>query len=100
MEELEELEEQGNSSQADRIKPWQFKKGQSGNPAGRPAGKSLKERAKAMLNAMSPEEEQEFLEGIDKRIIWEMAEGKAQQDTSTTLEITTPVPILVKFIDG
>lgn len=80
----EELEEQGNISQADRIKPWQFKKGQSGNPLGRPAGKSLKERAKAMLNAMTPEEEQAFLEGIDKRIIWEMAEGKADTKTDIT----------------
>lgn len=75
----EELDEQPENS-ATRLKPWQFKKGQSGNPNGRPPGKSLKERAKAMLNAMTPEEEQEFLEGIDKRTIWEMAEGKAKQD--------------------
>ncbi len=79
MEEEELLEQPENS--ATRLKPWQFKKGQSGNPNGRPPGKSLKERAKAMLNAMSEEEEQEFLAGIDKRTIWEMAEGKPQQDT-------------------
>lgn len=73
-------EEQLNNSSDHRLKPYQFKKGQSGNYNGRPPGKSLKERAKAMLNAMTPEEEQEFLQGIDKKTIWEMAEGKAKQD--------------------
>lgn len=75
---MEELQEQTSN------RPWLFKKGQSGNPKGRPPGKSLKERAKSMLNAMTEEEEQEFLEGIDKRTIWEMAEGKARQDTDIT----------------
>ncbi len=84
----EELIEQANNSPADRIKPWQFKKGQSGNPNGRPPGKSLKERAKAMLNAMTEEEEQAFLEGIDKRTIWEMAEGKARQDMEVKGNLT------------
>lgn len=87
----EDLQEQAQNSPGDRIKPWQFKKGQSGNPHGRPPGKSLKERAKAMLNAMTPEEEQEFLEGIDKRTIWEMAEGKAKQDVDLSGEITSKI---------
>lgn len=91
MDDLEELQEQPHISPGDRVKPWQFKKGQSGNPAGRPAGKSLKERAKAMLNAMTPEEEQEFLEGIDKKTIWEMAEGKAKQDMDIKGEITSKI---------
>lgn len=78
------LENEKRKNKADHLQPWQFKKGQSGNPNGRVPGKSLKERAKAMLNAMTEEEEQEFFAGIDKRTIWEMAEGKAKQDTDIT----------------
>lgn len=62
------------------LAPYQFKKGQSGNPEGRKPGKSLKEYAKEMLASMTEEERQEYMEGIDKRIIWEMAEGKAMAE--------------------
>lgn len=82
MEESEDFDEEVKQQPNNR--PWLFKKGQSGNPKGRPPGKSLKERAKAMLNAMTPEQEQEFLNGIDKRTIWEMAEGKADTKTDVT----------------
>jgi hypothetical protein len=91
---MEGLQEQPNN------RPWLFKKGQSGNPAGRPPGKSLKERAKAMLNAMTPEEEQEFLEGLPKEIIWKMAEGNPANNTDLTTKGESLSPILVKFIDG
>ncbi len=44
-----------------------------------------------MLNAMTEEEEQEFLQGIDKRIIWEMAEGKPKQDMEVSGELTSKI---------
>lgn len=77
---LELLKEQENKKKAEWLTPYQYKKGQSGNPLGRKPGKSLKEYAKEKLASMTDEEREEFLNGIDKRTIWEMTEGKPKQD--------------------
>ena len=68
-----------------------WKKGQSGNIAGRPKGKTMKEYAREILERQTEEERQEFLSGIDKRIIWEMAEGKAKQDVEVSGELTSKI---------
>lgn len=69
---------------AAHLAPWQFKKGQSGNPSGRKVGKSLKEYAKEMLGSMDAEERQEFLHGLPKETIWKLAEGNPANNVDLT----------------
>ncbi len=71
-----------------RIQPFQWKKGQSGNAAGRPKGKTMKEYARELLERQTEEERQEFLHGLPKEIIWKMAEGNPKQDITGDIELT------------
>ncbi len=68
-----------NSKVPKQLQPYMYKKGQSGNLSGRPLGISLKEYVKRKFNTMTDEEREEFLEGIDKKSIWEMGESKPSQ---------------------
>lgn len=79
------------------LKPYQWVKGQSGNPAGRPVGKSMKEYAREHLRKMTEEERQEFMNGIDKEVIWKMAEGNPEQEVKGGITISD---LINKFKDG
>lgn len=75
---LKEQPEISESKVPKNLQPHVFKKGQSGNPLGRPPGRSLKDRARAYLSGLTDEEAIEFFEGMNKKDVWEMAEGKAE----------------------
>ena len=88
---MEDTDNQTNNS-----KPWLWKKGQSGNLDGRPKGKTMKEYAKEYLSKMNDEERDEWLDGLNKDVVWRMAEGNPH----STEDITTggkPIPLLNVF---
>ena len=89
-EEQDELDKQARirAKSIERIKPYQFKKGQSGNPKGRPPGKTLKEYTRDFLAKMTDDERQNFLNGLPKEVIWKMAEGNPEQEVKGGVTIS------------
>jgi hypothetical protein len=71
-------------NRAAHLAPWQFKKGQSGNPLGRTPGRSMKEFAKEYLASLTDEQRIEYFEGMNKADIWKMAEGNPANTTALT----------------
>ena len=86
MEELEPDKQESNRDEKGRWKP-----GMSGNLKGRPPGKTMKEYVKEYLARLSDEEKDEWLAGLNKDIIWRMAEGQPKQDTELSGEVKTKI---------
>lgn len=69
-------------------KQFQWKKGQSGNLAGRPPGKTLKEFAREYLLNLPDDRKVEYLETLPTEIVWKMAEGNPKDEVKVKAELT------------
>lgn len=87
------MTEEEKEIRKERLAPYMWKPGQSGNPKGRPKEKTMKEWARDVLQKMTDEERKKFFIGMPKEVIWKMAEGNPAQDLTSGGEKIKVVPI-------
>jgi len=90
---------EGEKQYPKQLIPYQWKKGQSGNPNGRPKGQTLKEFAREYLMSLPDEEKVEYLASLPPEITWKMAEGNPANATDITTGGDKLSPLLVQFLD-
>ena len=93
------MEDKADKQQAKQHKsPWlkdySWKPGQSGNPNGRPPGKTLKEWAREFLEDLPDDKKLDFLREIEPDIVWKMAEGNPRQGITGEDRKGEPTPLL------
>ena len=79
---------------AEHLKEYQFKKGQTGNAGGRPKG-SLKSYVASKLAKMTDKQKDAYLKSINKEFQWKMGEGnphQTQENSGSTTIIIEGVP--------
>lgn len=86
--------EQSEKHKSKHLIPFHWKPGQSGNPNGRPKGKTLKEFAREYLETMPEEDKLAYLATLPAEIVWRMAEGNPHTTEDKKISISTPRPIL------
>lgn len=87
------MEEKPDKQENNRNPDGTFKEGISGNPAGRPKGKTLKEFQAEQFRNMSDEEKEEWLKDVNKDTRWKMSEGMPKQDVAVEGEVQMLVKI-------
>lgn len=80
--------EDGEKQPPKQLPKYVWKKGKSGNPAGRPPGKTLKEFAREYLMSLPDDEKVEYLASLPAEIVWKVAEGNARSKRGTINVIT------------
>ena len=97
--ELDKIKLTGYKQLPKQLIPYKWKKGQSGNPNGRPKGKTLKEFAKEYLMSLPDEEKVDYLASLPTDIVWKMAEGNPETKSDITSNGEKLETVVVKFID-
>lgn len=87
---MEEVKPENQESNRD-LTTGKWRPGFSGNLKGRPPGKTMKEYAREYLSKMTEEEKDEWLGGLQKDIVWRMAEGQPKQDMDIQGEMVSKI---------